>query len=335
MKALRLVALFASPCLIAAPARLSGTGLYDDTAGKHLAPGVERFDPQYPLWSDGARKTRYVALPAGARIDTSDPDHWTFPVGTKLWKEFAFEIGGKLRRVETRFEHKTSETDWELKTYLWDPAEGDATLAPEAGVPDYVATGPGLTHDIPSTAQCLQCHRRGGDPVLGFEAIQLSDDRDPNAPGAEPLAKDSLTLAALVKRQLVTETPPVLATAPRIHAATADGRAALGYLHANCGSCHNPSGTAGHTGLDLRHTLDVTSPAEEPGFQSAVGRYTTVYQLPGQKKSYQIQPGDPDHSAVVYRMRLSGAGRMPQIGTKKIHAPAVELLARWVRGLKP
>src|SRR5688500_13196261 len=70
------------------PARLSETGLFADVKAGTLAPGVRAFRLQFELWSDGAAKRRWVALPEGGRIDTSDMDAWRFPVGTRLWKEF-------------------------------------------------------------------------------------------------------------------------------------------------------------------------------------------------------------------------------------------------------
>ncbi len=46
----------------------------------------------------------WVYLPPGATIDTSNMDEWTFPVGTKFWKEFV--VAGVL--TETRLLHKVS-----------------------------------------------------------------------------------------------------------------------------------------------------------------------------------------------------------------------------------
>src|SRR5262245_41272255 len=82
-----------------APARLSQTGLYADIGAKALSPDVRGFNPQYPLWSDGLQKSRWIHLPPGTKIDTSDPDRFIFPRGTKLWKEF--RANGRL--VETRY----------------------------------------------------------------------------------------------------------------------------------------------------------------------------------------------------------------------------------------
>ena len=67
-------------------------GLYSDWATKTVASGVRQYDPGLHLWSDGASKTRWIYLPPGTKIDTTDMNEWTFPPGTKIWKEFV--VGG-------------------------------------------------------------------------------------------------------------------------------------------------------------------------------------------------------------------------------------------------
>ena len=56
-------------------ARLSETGLYADFAAKVIGPEATLFAPTHKLWSDGATKRRWVRLPPGTRIDTSNMDH--------------------------------------------------------------------------------------------------------------------------------------------------------------------------------------------------------------------------------------------------------------------
>src|SRR5262249_35165170 len=80
------------PALIArAPVMLSATGLFADVQTDRLADDVAPYSPRFELWSDGATKRRWVYLPPGTRIDTSDMNAWQFPEGTKLWKEFTQE----------------------------------------------------------------------------------------------------------------------------------------------------------------------------------------------------------------------------------------------------
>ncbi|HEU5072979.1 MAG TPA: hypothetical protein VFU02_02385, partial [Polyangiaceae bacterium] len=61
------------------PFMLSQTGLYRDMVREQLAPDLLAFEPAHPLWSDGSTKQRWVRIPEGTRIDTSDMDHWQMP----------------------------------------------------------------------------------------------------------------------------------------------------------------------------------------------------------------------------------------------------------------
>jgi hypothetical protein len=172
---------------------LSETGLYLDMAAETLAPGVMEFTPKYPLWSDGASKRRWVYLPPDARIDSYKVDYWTYPVGTKLWKEFT---RGDVR-VETRLLYKTTEDEWFMMAFEWNDEGTDAIAVPE-GQSDARAT----EHDIPSQEDCMQCHGNMPDRSLGFTAIQLSHD----GPG--------VTLDQLVEEQRLNAAPSAPLTAP-------------------------------------------------------------------------------------------------------------------------
>src|SRR5688500_4148724 len=70
------------------PMTLMDTGLCVDAACTQIASGIHAYTPRWELYSDGATKRRWIYLPAGAKITTTNNDHWEFPVGTKLWKEF-------------------------------------------------------------------------------------------------------------------------------------------------------------------------------------------------------------------------------------------------------
>ncbi|MDM7915125.1 MAG: hypothetical protein QUU85_07645 [Candidatus Eisenbacteria bacterium] len=120
----------AGPATAAAPARLADTGLYSDPATRTVAQENIPYEPQYPLWSDGAVKRRWVHIPPGTHIDASDPDHWQFPIGTRFWKEFSFDG----RPVETRFITRGDNGEWMYFAYRWNAEGTDAVLAPEQGI---------------------------------------------------------------------------------------------------------------------------------------------------------------------------------------------------------
>src|SRR5882672_4468441 len=98
------------------PAKLSATGLFADLPSESLVEGVVAYRPQFELWSDGASKRRWIYLPPGTRIDSSDMDAWQFPEGTKFWKEFTRDGV----RVETRLLHKVGPQagDWVGVSYV-------------------------------------------------------------------------------------------------------------------------------------------------------------------------------------------------------------------------
>src|SRR5215468_6080210 len=112
--ALGCIALAAMPARAAAlPQHLADTGLYADRTLSRVAPDLLAYTPQYPLWSDGATKRRWIRLPSGSSIDARDPDSWVFPVGTRVWKEFS-----RRRRRETRLMVRT-QSGWIYATYRW------------------------------------------------------------------------------------------------------------------------------------------------------------------------------------------------------------------------
>lgn len=309
----------------APPARLADTGLYADFSTRAVDPRNVPYAPQYPLWSDGAAKRRWIRLPPGAVVDARDPEAWRFPVGTRFWKEFSW--GG--RPVETRYLERTRD-GWSYAAYAWSEDQSDAVLAPEGGAPTQQQVAPGRTHVIPSVADCKSCHQGGRAEVLGFGALQLSPDRDPLAPHAEPLEPGMPTLPGLVERGLIRGLPrALLDRPPRVAAATPRGRAAMGYLHANCSVCHDSVGPLASLGVSLRHRLGAAAPGDEPALV-AVGR-PTRFRIPGPARIVWIAPGDPSSSAVVARMASREAIlQMPPLGTRAVDVEALRLVRAWI-----
>jgi hypothetical protein len=324
---------FAAPLLLAGgtgaqepPARLQETGLYSDFAALEVDPRHLRFAPQYPLWTDGAVKRRWISLPPGTAIDASDPEAWVFPVGTRLWKEFSF--GG--RRVETRMLERMPDGGWRYAAYEWSADGREATLAPERGRRGAFPLAGGRSHTIPAASDCRVCHEASPTAVLGFSLLQLSPDRDPGAPHAEP--GSGVDLGHLVEAGLLVGLPPDIAARPPRIEGTPIARAALGYLHGNCGHCHNSGGKLKNVELFLRH---LAGAAVEPGVASTVGRPVRE-PAPGQSPEavLRVEPGHPERSAVVERMGSRWAAlQMPPLGSELVDAEALALVRQWIADL--
>ncbi|HEY5618768.1 MAG TPA: hypothetical protein VIK60_12570 [Vicinamibacterales bacterium] len=315
------------------PRLLSQTGLYAAGAGTTaIDPQNRPFSPQYPLWSDGAGKSRWVRLPAGATIDVLDVDRWDFPVGTRFWKEFTF--GG--RKVETRFLRKDGPASWSFASYVWNEEQTDAELAPEGGVMNVAEVAPGRRHTIPSVEDCRACHDSARTEILGFTALQLSTDRDPNAPHAEPLTPGMVTLKTLVEERLITPARPELLDAPpRVAAPDPRTRAVLGYLSTNCGACHNAESSLASLGLLLKARLEPShAPHHDP--VKKLFKPTAKWQIPEAPDgaSAFVTPGAPDLSALLVRMRSRRPStQMPPLGTVLHDREAIDLVTAWIEDL--
>ncbi len=163
------------------PTRLSETGLFVKVADHLVHPALIPYGVNSPLWSDGATKERFIALPGLTQIEPTASRGWNFPEGTVLVKTFA--LGG--RRIETRLLTKQV-GQWVGYSYRWDDAGQDATLVAVGGtdkeydVPDPTAPGGKRkqTWHYPSRAECMVCHSRAANFVLGLSTEQMNNVHD-------------------------------------------------------------------------------------------------------------------------------------------------------------
>ncbi len=304
------------------PPNLHGTGLYIAPDSLEVAPVHLGFAPQYPLWSDGASKRRWISLPKGTRIDARDADAWKLPVGTRFWKEFSF--GG--RPVETRYMELHPNGVWSFAAYAWDAEGRGAVLVPEQGKRNAYDLGDGRFYAIPSTYQCAACHLGGDSAVLGFSALQLSPDRDPGALHTEPAPPPDVTLADLIRLGLIDNAPDVT---PRIPARSATERTALGYLHGNCGHCHNIERDLAKLAMILRQPVAARrSEARASTFRTPM-RKPPAGLTPG--SIFRIEAGAPDRSALLQRIASRHPSlQMPPLATVLVDEAAVDLITRWI-----
>lgn len=301
-----------------APEMLSATGLFADIANKEIAASVRPFVPQYTLWSDGADKARWIYLPeCDGAIDTSDENDWSFPVGTRLWKEFS--VGGA--RIETRLIERigAGPQDFIFTSYLWNAGETEAVR-----VPDGQVDALGTNHDVPSEDTCHRCHgshaKGGGRPsrALGFSALQLGHDGE------------GVTLSALAAEGVLSDAPSATAfTAP----GDAVARAALGYLHANCGHCHNSTADrVPQIDLDLWLDTGVTTVEASAAYVTTVGVPNAIFNDP--TMSARIAPGDFQHSSVWFRMsQRNNNAQMPAVGSEAVDPVGTAAIEAWIGSL--
>jgi len=308
----------ALPLLREAPTTLAGTGLYaaGSSDPSDFAGYARPYRPNYEFWADGATKQRFVYLPACTQIDTSNMDSWKFPVGTRLWKEL--RVG--TTRVETRFIHRygLGDNDWLYAAYRWDLAQ----LTPEKAllVDGGAQNVNGTPHDIPSHTDCLYCHVNLPEPPIGFSALQLS-----HAPPGE-------TLHLLADAGWLTHP----ATRDYLPPGDESARAALGYLHGNCGHCHNGYSRShggfwpGDPGPRMRLSVRDLTVEQTTTYATLVWVGTAN---PAYEEYNRIEPCNPELSSILLRMQTRSDEQMPPIASKFADEAGLALVTAFIRNL--
>lgn len=298
------------------PAQLSATGCVNPADPRQPASGLIPYAPNAPFWSDGATKTRWLALPDGRNIVVGADGDWDFPPGSVLVKNFA--IGSRL--VETRLFMRHTDGSWGGYTYEWNATGTDATRV--TGGKSVQLSG--QTWIFPSEAQCFACHTAAAGHALGLETAQLNSDLLYAATGRT--ANQIATLNGIgTLSPPITATPSTLPAMPDPYgtAGTVAARARA-WLHTNCSHCHRPGGGT-PTDLDLRYATplaqtnacDVAPQAGDLGIAGA----------------RLIAPGSAARSLVVVRAGRRDAAAMPPLASTLVDNAGIALVSGWIDAL--
>lgn len=317
------------------PALLSAYGFFrGNGSSQEPAEGVVPYDVNTPLFSDYALKYRFVKLPAGSKASYRDPEALDFPVGTTLIKTFAYahdarDLSKGRELVETRLlVHKPE--GWVGLPYVWNEEQTEATLR-IAGVTREIhrvdATGKELTHrySVPNTNQCMGCHENNKVmKPIGPTARGLNRNLDYGSGPENQLAHWSKM--GMLGGAPSPERAPRMAVWNDPSTGTVDVRARA-WLEANCAHCHNPEGPARTSGFDLRTV------------QADWAKYgvwkTPVAAGRGSGGSfYDIVPGQPDKSILVYRIESMEPGvMMPELGRRLVDREGIDLVRAWIASM--
>ena len=166
------------------PKLLSQTGAFADLEKMQPDTGLIPYSVNSPLWSDGAVKLRWMALPTDAKIHFAAKGEWTFPAGTVFVKDFKLPVDDThpniLRRLETRLLVCDTNGGVYGASYKWRADNSDADLV-SAGTNEIItiATASGTRTQrwfYPGKQDCLTCHTPQSGGVLGVKTRQLNGD---------------------------------------------------------------------------------------------------------------------------------------------------------------
>jgi uncharacterized repeat protein (TIGR03806 family) len=298
------------------PDRLSKTGCVDPAAPARFAPGVIPYSVRASFWSDGAIKSRGLALPDGAKIDVTPDGDFDLPNGSVLVKQF--ERAG--RPIETRLFVRHDDGEWAGYSYAWLDDGSDAVLL--AGSERRQAGG--APWHFPSRAECMRCHTKGAGRTLGLEVAQLNGDQVYLSTNRVSNQLATLEHIGLLTAPL-TAAPDAL---PRLADPAGTGPVApraRAYLHANCAGCHRTGAEQGRAAMDLRFSTPLAN-------TNACSVATSLDRV-GTLEGLLIKPGDPAASVAHRRMATRDAKAMPPLGSLVVDEGGRLLVEAWVRAL--
>jgi putative heme-binding domain-containing protein len=233
------------------------------------------------------------------------------------------------QRIETRLLTR-QDGQWVGYSYRWNDRQSDATLVGAKGDQrEFVIKDPhspsGMRRQAwryPSRAECMTCHSRAANFVLGLTDPQLNKVHDYGG------IRDN-QLRTLKHVGVFTGSFPKPSDAglvdPYDSSQNLDQRA-RSYLQVNCSVCHVEAG-----GGNSKMELGFTTKPERMNLFSARPQHDTF----GIDNAMLISPGDPDRSILYRRLSRRGRGQMPPLVTSMVDEQAVALFRDWIRDMKP
>jgi mono/diheme cytochrome c family protein len=305
------------------PAKLSGTGAFSNVATLTPATGLIPYTVNSPLWSDGAAKTRWFAVPndgppyiPSEQIGFAPTGEWSFPNGTVFVKHFELtvnEITGEKKRLETRLLVREAGGAVYGVTYKWNPENTDADLLPGSLDENITITeSSGATHvqkwSYPSRGQCLACHASAASYVLGQKTHQLNGDFTYPATGRTDNQLRTFAHLGLLNPAPNESDIPTFLKAVAVTNPTATVQHRMrSWIDANCSQCHRPGGTG--IGFDAR----LGTPLDEQFLVDNVVFFR-----------------DLASSELYQRDNRVGSGQMPPLAKNVVDENAMANLRQWI-----
>lgn len=323
----------------ALPATLSQAGVFSSTPAMTPAAALIPYTPNTPLWSDGALKTRYVAVPNNGGVTSPDEQiafaatgNWSFPAGTVFVKTFELNTDtahpNVRRRLETRLLVRDINGAVYGVTYKWRADNSDADLLNTSLFEDIIITNSGgISTQIwyyPSPSDCLQCHTPVANYVLGLSTRQLNGNETYPSTGETDNQLRTFNRLGMFNPAINEAAIPTYSKMSALTnlSASLEDRS-RSYLDANCVQCHQPGGS-GIT-FDARY--------DTPLANQHMTNYPAALSL-GYDNARIIASKDIWRSVIHRRMISTEPSiQMPPLARAVIDTNAIQVLTDWINSL--
>ena len=288
-----------------------------------------------PLFTDYAKKLRFIILPSDEKISYINPEKFEFPIGTILVKTFYYpqnfqKPADEWQIIETRLLIFTVE-GWTGFPYVWNDEQTDAFLEiagdrKNVSWIDSKGENQTVNYVVPNFNMCKGCHVKDNKFLpIGPKPRLLNCD-------FSLMGSKSYNQLENFKKLNIIINLPEINSIPKMadwknEEFPLDDRARA-YLDVNCGHCHNVKGPAMTSGLFLDYLETDMRKLGVYKTPVAAGRGS------GDLK-YNIVPGNANESILIYRMESNDSGiMMPEIGRKLIHKEGVSLIREWIKKME-
>ena len=315
------------------PALFSQLGAFTNLTTLAPASALVPYDVNSPLWSDGAVKQRWIALPTNTAITFYPTGEWSFPPGTVFFKNFELvtneNFPAQRRRLETRLLVCDTNGTVYGASYKWRADNSDADMVANAtneNITVTTATGSRVqTWFYPGRQDCLRCHTTAAGGVLGAKTRQLDGNytypasgvtdnqlRTLNHLGFFTPALNESAIAGYTKLVSVLDTNWPLEIRAR------------SYFDANCAHCHRPGG------VNAQFDMRFDTPLVNQGLVGGIPLNSL-----GISNAFIIAPGSTAQSVLFQRDNSLGSVQMPPLAKNLVDSNAMVVIAAWINSLTP
>lgn len=293
--------------------------------------GVLPFQPASQLFTDYAKKYRFIWMPDGVSGNyIADNQVFDFPVGTVLIKNFYYENvlpSNSKKIIETRLMIRKTD-EWIFANYIWNENQSEALYDMNGATIPIEWSENGVTkstnYKIPNKNDCFMCHYTNNKNIpIGPKPQNLNFPI--NFTDGFKNQIDKLKEFGYITNQVPTNINSIVDYNDTSKSLDLRARS---YLEINCANCHREGGYAAFYPVRLNFTPQPDYPALGFCLEPNI-----TFSVP--KASHIFYPGDHTKSAVFYRMNsLDPTVKMPMIGTTMIHEEGVSLINNWINSFE-
>lgn len=301
-----------------------------DLKNQNPSYGVLPYKPASELFTDYAKKKRFVWMPSGTKATyVNDYSVLDLPVGAALVKNFYYnnvQPNNSTRIIETRIMIRKA-TGWIYTNYIWNAEQTEAYLDLQGSTTEVTWIDDNsiqrtINYEVPNDDKCVTCHT-------------IISEKKPI--GIKPQSLNyPYTYSTGIKNQLTkwkefgyleNNLPATINSVVDYNDVTKPLQLRVrSYFDANCAHCHQDGGYANF--FNLKFAFNETTDLTKMGVCVAPNHL-----IPGEEGRI-IKPGNINQSLLYYRINTNdNFYKMPFIGRTIVHEEAVQMVGDWINSM--